>query len=76
MKININIKVVFFYAGCLFLQNCTAPAKKDTANENLPKAEYYSADDFVNVEKYDTHVHINAEDSTFIDQAKKIIFAC
>jgi hypothetical protein len=71
MKININIRVVFFYAGCLFLQHCTAPAEKNTVKENVPKAEYYIADDFNNVEKYDTHVHLNADDSTFIDQAKK-----
>ncbi len=71
MKINMNIKVICFYAGCVLLQNCTAPTKTDTANENVSKAEYYSTEDFTYVEKYDTHVHINADDSTFIDQAKK-----
>src|SRR5688500_6719613 len=71
MKINMNIKVVCLYSGWFLLQNCTAPTQKEAANQNVSKAEYYSVEDFPYVEKYDTHVHINAEDSTFIGQAKK-----
>ena len=71
MKISLNLKILWLYSGCLFLQNCVSPVKNDTANQNVEKAEYYSAEDFTKVEKYDTHVHINADDSTFIEQAKK-----
>ncbi len=70
MKIYLNVKNLCIYAGCIFLQNCVSQASKPVS-ENTPQPEYYSADDFVKVEKYDTHVHINADDSTFIDQAKK-----
>lgn len=33
--------------------------------------EYYSESDFNNVEKFDTHVHFNEWDTTFIHQARK-----
>jgi hypothetical protein len=65
-----NVKILWLYAGCVFLQNCVSPVNKPVS-ESIPQLEYYSADDFEKVEKYDTHVHINADDSTFIDQAKK-----
>jgi hypothetical protein len=70
MKICLNTKIVWFYVSCILLVSCAAPAGK-TAIENNAPAEYYSVTDFANVEKYDTHVHIDADDSTFIDQAKK-----
>ena len=70
MKIYLNAKKLCLYAGCIFLQNCVSPASKPES-ENIPPPEYYSAADFAAVEKYDTHVHINTDDSTFIDQAKK-----
>lgn len=70
MKICLNTKIAGWYAACIFLQSCAAPADKK-AIENIAPAAYYSAADFTKVEKYDTHVHINADDSTFIDQAKK-----
>ena len=31
--------------------------------------EYYTLDDFVSVEKYDSHVHLNIDDKTFINQS-------
>lgn len=70
MKIFLNTKIGWLYAACILLQSCAAPAGKK-AVENIPPEEYYSAADFTKVEKYDTHVHINADDSSFIDQAKK-----
>ncbi len=70
MKICLNVKNLSLYAACIFLQNCVSPSNK-TTNENAGQAEYYSIKDFDAVEKYDTHVHINADDSTFIIQAKK-----
>jgi predicted TIM-barrel fold metal-dependent hydrolase len=33
--------------------------------------EFYAKGDFKNVEKYDTHVHLNIYDTTFINQAKE-----
>ena len=70
MKICFNVKNALVYAGCIFLQSCVSPATEST-NEKIVQPEYYTAEDFFKVEKYDIHVHINAEDSTFIIQAKK-----
>ncbi len=70
MKIFLNTKMVWLYAACILLQSCAAPEDKK-AVENIPPAEYYSAADFTTVEKYDTHVHLNADESSFIDQAEK-----
>ena len=71
MKIKPGIKYVILYAGCLLLQNCSTTAKKEATNEAVQKAEFYTLADFNSVEKIDTHVHINVDDSTFIAQAKK-----
>jgi Amidohydrolase len=69
MKFFMNSKSVWLYAACIFLQNCGSPPNK-TSDDTTPPPEYYSMEDFSKVEKYDTHVHINADDSTFIIQAK------
>ena len=74
MKIYFNAKKRWLYAGLIFLQSCASPSDKttnETAPETTPQPEYYTAADFDKVEKYDIHVHLNAEDSTFIDQARK-----
>src|SRR5436190_24318380 len=73
MKISRSVKYIVLYTACLLLQNCNTTAEKDTANETeaVHKPDFYTAADFNTVEKYDTHVHINVVDSTFIDQATK-----
>ena len=73
MKIKKSIQFIVLSVASLLLQNCNTTAKKEAATETemAPKAEYYTAADFNTVEKYDVHVHINAVDSTFINQAKK-----
>lgn len=55
-------------ALCLFLQNCTQN-QASTGSEGS-KEELYTEDDFDKVEKFDTHVHLNIVDSTFIKQAQ------
>lgn len=55
---------------CIFLQNCTQ-TQKASSGEEKSKSGFYTADDFKTVEKYDTHVHINVDDTTFIKQAKE-----
>lgn len=73
MKINWNIRCIGLYVLCLLLQNCNSTPEKENSEktEAAPKSEFYSAADFSSVKKYDTHVHINADDSTFINQAKE-----
>jgi predicted TIM-barrel fold metal-dependent hydrolase len=64
-------KVQYFCmaALCLLLQNCTQN-KAATGHKASVKESFYSMADFDRVEKYDTHVHLNIIDSTFIKQAQ------
>lgn len=50
------------------LQGCS-PAKRISETSNT-QTSYYSVDDYAVIKKYDTHVHLNVYDSTFIKQAK------
>ncbi len=70
MKINWSVKLLVWYACCFLFQSCNDPAKKEDAGTTTNQEEYYSAADFNKVEKIDTHVHINVDDSSFIKQAK------
>lgn len=65
-----NCLLVFF---CTLLLCCSAPADKDESAKQTAgvQPEFYSLADFDKVEKYDVHSHIDADDSTFILQAKK-----
>ncbi|MDB5261723.1 MAG: amidohydrolase [Adhaeribacter sp.] len=77
-----NLKKLWFAGLAIWLafslQNCTQPStdKAAAANENTATApdEFYGPEDFNKVEKFDTHVHFNTADSTFLNQAKKEIF--
>lgn len=53
----------------LIVQACTPTGKKSEGEKS--SQDYYSLDDFDKIEKYDTHVHINVDDTTFIKQAVK-----
>ncbi len=75
MKKFTKLTSLFLLALLVFLQSCTdtgnsASAKKaaGTALENTNEA-FYSEADFPLVKKFNTHVHINVFDSTFIKQA-------
>lgn len=54
-----------------FLLYCLLVACTSSSNENNAQEEYYTVDDFDQVEKVDTHVHIRTERDAFFDQAKK-----
>jgi hypothetical protein len=73
MNINRSIIPVICFTICSLFQNCNSTPGKDTDSDTtaLPRSEFYTVADFDSVEKYDTHVHINILDSTFINQAKK-----
>jgi len=51
-------------------QSCTQ-LKSNASAEEDQKSGFYSMGDFTSVEKYDTHVHLNVFDSTFIKQAQE-----
>lgn len=65
-----KFKHLCLFVLCITLQNC-AQTKKTLLGEENSKSGFYTADDFKKVEKYDTHVHINVDDTTFIHQAKE-----
>lgn len=48
------------------LQHCV-----QTKEPEAEQSAYYTADDFDTVEKFDSHVHINTYDSTYLKQAEK-----
>jgi hypothetical protein len=52
-----------------FLQQCK-PANTTASGIANPETGYYAIDDFTAVLKYDTHVHLNVDDTTFIHQAR------
>ena len=70
MKNCLNVIIVWLLAVYILLPSCTSPTSKQVT-EIIPPIAYYSATDFSKVEKYDTHVHINTDNSSFINQAKK-----
>lgn len=53
-----------------FFQCCSQPNAIKSRTES-PDASYYTAADFSSVEKYDTHIHLRIDDSTFIQQSKE-----
>ncbi|GEO07531.1 amidohydrolase family protein [Segetibacter aerophilus] len=53
----------------VFLLQCS-PANKAALNTGAGEKDFYSVDDFLNVIKYDTHVHLNVDDPTFVAQAR------
>jgi len=60
---------LIFLIVSVCLQQCSQ-AKKTGSETATRGGSYYSINDFVTVLKYDTHVHLNVEDTTFIKQAK------
>jgi predicted TIM-barrel fold metal-dependent hydrolase len=49
----------------------TVPANKSLpATEGRAAETYYTLEDFKSVKKFDTHIHINTEETAFIDEAK------
>ncbi len=69
-KAIINCLLVFV---CSSLQYCTSSSNKETAAQPAEEKqpEYYTMADFDKVDKYDVHSHIDADDTTFVLQAKK-----
>ncbi len=53
----------------VFLQRCS-PAKTLSTDTLTTDSSYYTIEDFATIKKYDTHVHLNVHDTTFIKQAR------
>jgi predicted TIM-barrel fold metal-dependent hydrolase len=65
----VNFRLQVLFSLLIFFQSCTQTGKL-SENEKSGQS-FYRLDDFDKVEKYDTHVHISVDDSTFIKQAQK-----
>jgi predicted TIM-barrel fold metal-dependent hydrolase len=67
---NVRLKNAFFFTILIFLQGCFANNSKES-NEAPPGTAYYAIDDFKWVKKFDTHIHIRVDDTTFIKQSEE-----
>jgi predicted TIM-barrel fold metal-dependent hydrolase len=52
----------------LLLTNCSRQSKVESENT---QTSHYTAGDFQGTEKFDSHIHLNTEDTTFIKQAQR-----
>jgi len=70
MKIFEKFKFLYLLILLGLMQNCSQTKISESRKENS-EPEYYTVDDFKSVEKFDTHVHINTDDTTFIKQSEE-----
>lgn len=54
----------------VLLQNCTQTKSSESERKSL-EPEYYTIDDFISVDKFDAHIHLNTYDTAFIKQAEE-----
>lgn len=54
----------------ILFSSCNSAEKSDST-ATTAEPTYYTIDDFSTVDKYDIHVHINTEESFFIEQAQE-----
>lgn len=62
-------KTIYLPVLALIMASCTQ--NKANSDQTKDAESFYTMEDFDKVEKYDTHVHISVDDSTFIKQAEK-----
>lgn len=68
MKYYRSLSFCWLILVSVIVQSCrTTHSASGTANSEI---SFYSVDDFATVLKYDTHVHLNVDDTTFLTQAK------
>lgn len=64
-------KKALIIPGCLFLLCCNTKQKQESTAQYTAAPAFYTAADFALVKKFDTHIHINTDEATFIEEAKK-----
>lgn len=69
MKILSKYKCLSILTLCAFFGFNSLAQNSSTSGHT--KSEYYTKEDFKNVEKFDVHVHLNIYDTTFISQARR-----
>ena len=58
----------FIVVAALLWQGC-GQARNGGGENKTESGDFYSAEDFVLVEKFDTHIHLNTTDTAFIEQS-------
>ena len=61
---------IFTLLISLLAISCAQQEKKEN-NEPVKQDEFYTLDDFASVKKYDTHIHLEVENTTMVPQAVK-----
>ena len=54
-------RMLSLFISLLILQGCS--------NTDNPGSEYYSPDDYTSVPKFNSHVHLHGDNTTYIDQS-------
>ncbi|MES2872600.1 MAG: amidohydrolase family protein [Bacteroidota bacterium] len=65
----LKFRMLLLFTLLMSFQSCSQSGKSQENGKSVE--DFYTMDDFDKVEKYDTHVHISVDDTTFIEQAKK-----
>lgn len=65
----LKFRMLLLFTLLMSFQSCSQSGKSQENGKSV--GDFYTMDDFDKVEKYDTHVHISVDDTTFIEQAKK-----
>ncbi|MDQ2658193.1 MAG: amidohydrolase [Bacteroidota bacterium] len=60
---------IYLLFAAILLFACSRTKDSTTTNSSHPTSEYYTADDFLHMQKFDSHIHLNTEQTYFIDQA-------
>ena len=63
--------VLFLLVVLTLLSSCSKVKNPPTSDAGQSITAYYTADDFDRVDKFDSHIHLNTEQTHFMDQAAK-----
>lgn len=70
MKKNKAQLVILLLSSLLLLSTCSKKSGTEATGEDR-EPSYYTVDDFKAVEKFDSHIHLNTEDTTFMEQSRE-----
>jgi hypothetical protein len=62
--------VFIVLSSLLIFSSCSKKSGAEVAAETEETA-YYTGEDYVSVKKFDSHIHLNTDDTTFIKQAER-----
>ena len=71
MRYSSQVKRFLLLSAITAVAACSQVKGPATTASNQADTAYYSAEDFETVEKFDSHIHLNTEQTYFIEQAAK-----